>query len=105
MSESRQKGGRPKGIGNPAPQVPNWHGDDQEAKERGISVPSLRRQVGLGIGPVPVKFGRHNLYRDGGFASYLEQQRQRMLEPEPPRRGRPRKVAPSRNQRDRSVRT
>jgi hypothetical protein len=89
MGEFRQKGGRPKGVGNPPPQVPNWHGDAQEANERGISIPTLQRQVRLGIGPAPVKHGRHNLYPDGGFAAYLEQQRQRMLEPEPPRRGRP----------------
>ena len=74
IRERIQSGGRPAGVRNVIPNPPpGWHGDEKEASERGVSIPTLRRQAAAGIGPRPVKHGRHAFYRDGAFAEYLEQ--------------------------------
>jgi hypothetical protein len=84
-----------------SPNVPGWHSEQEEAAERGTTLFTLRKKRRLGIGPLPVKYGRRFLYQDGGFAQWLEQELaeqqaagERKKCPNgltPPRRGRPRK--------------
>jgi len=72
------------------PNIPGWHTEREEADERGTSLQQLRKQRRLGIGPMPVKFGRRWLYADGGNARYLEKQHaaQQAERERPPTRGR-----------------
>jgi hypothetical protein len=70
--------------------VAGWHSEEAEAAEQGTTLQQLRKRRRLGIGPMPVKFGRRLLYRDGGTAAWLENQlaaQQAKAEQKPNRRG------------------
>jgi hypothetical protein len=90
--ESRVRPGRPRGKSK-TPQIPGFHGFDEEARLAGLTPASLRRLVRQRRYPAPANISRHQMYPDGNCEKIASERFEQCNAPEPdlpPRRGRPR---------------